>query len=64
MRVLISFIDDITASIVQYSNRLQASWLRYFPQVLNAFSQVSTKTLSPFPESLSHTSGGGRIEPT
>ena len=43
MRVLISFIDDITASIVQYSNRLQASWLRYFPQVLNAFSQVSTK---------------------
>jgi len=43
MRALISFIDDLTASIVQYSNRLRANLLRYYPQVLNAFSRLKAK---------------------
>ena len=43
MRVLINFIDDLTASIVQYSNRLRANLQRYYPQVLNAFSPLKTK---------------------
>ena len=40
MRYLLSFTDDLTASIVQYSNRLQAVLLRYFPQAVDAFSKV------------------------
>lgn len=40
MRYLLSFIDDLTASIVQYSNRLQAVLRRYYPQALAAFSAV------------------------
>lgn len=43
MRLLISFIDDLTASIVQYSNRLRANLQRYYPQVLNAFSPLKSK---------------------
>lgn len=40
MRYLLSFIDDLTASIVQYSNRLQALLRRYYPQALDAFAKV------------------------
>lgn len=40
MRYLLSFIDDLTASIVQYSNRLQALLRRYFPQAVDAFAKV------------------------
>lgn len=42
MRLLLSFVDDLTASITQYSNRLHANLLRYYPQVLNAFSHIAT----------------------
>lgn len=38
MRQLLSFIDDLTASIVQYGNRLRAILLRYYPQPVTAFS--------------------------
>ncbi len=48
MRVLINFIDDLTASIVQYSNRLRASLQRYYPQVLNAFSPLKSKLCLQF----------------
>lgn len=43
MRLLLSFIDDLTASITQYSNRLRANLLRYYPQALHAFPQLSTQ---------------------
>ena len=42
MRLLLSFIDDLTTSITQYSNRLRASLLRYYPQALAAFKQIGT----------------------
>ncbi|HID52192.1 MAG TPA: hypothetical protein EYP41_09160, partial [Anaerolineae bacterium] len=42
MRLLLSFIDDLTTSITQYSNRLHASLLRYYPQTLAAFKQIGT----------------------
>lgn len=38
MRHLLSLIDDLTASIVRYGNRLQAVLQRYYPQPLTAFS--------------------------
>ena len=38
MRHLLSFIDDLTVSIVRYSNRLRAVLQRYYPQPLTAFS--------------------------
>jgi hypothetical protein len=41
LRCQLSLIDDLTASIVQYSNRLQANLQRYFPQVLQAFRKVT-----------------------
>jgi transposase len=40
MRQLLSFIDDLTASIVQYGNRLRTMLQRYYPQPLSAFSGV------------------------
>lgn len=42
LRLLLSFMDDLTASITQYSNRLRANLLRYYPQALNAFSRIGT----------------------
>jgi transposase len=38
MRHLLSFIDDLTASIVPYGNRLRAVLQRYYPQPLAVFS--------------------------
>jgi transposase len=40
MRLLLSFIDDLTASIVQYGNRLRLILCRYYPQAEAAFSNV------------------------
>lgn len=48
MRYLLSFVDDLTASIVQYSNRLRAVLLRYYPQALTAFSKIKTPLLLHF----------------
>jgi transposase len=42
MRLLLSFVDDLTTSIVQYHNRLQANLRRYYPQALAAFAKVSS----------------------
>lgn len=42
MRLLLSFIDDLTASITQYNNRLRANLQRYYPQALYAFPQLGT----------------------
>lgn len=41
MRVLLSYIDDLTASIVRYGNRLGEILQRYYPQPLAAFSGVT-----------------------
>ena len=38
MRHLLSYIDDLTASIIRYGNRLRAVLLRYYPQPLSVFS--------------------------
>lgn len=42
LRLLLSFIDDLTASITQYSNRLHATLLRYYPHPLAAFKRLGT----------------------
>ena len=41
---LLSMVDDLTASIVQYSNRLQTNLGRYFPQAVDAFSELTGQT--------------------
>ena len=38
LRYLLSFVDDLTGSIVRYSNRLRAVLRRYYPQPIAAFS--------------------------
>lgn len=42
MRRVLSFCDDLTASIVQYGNRLRTDLWRYYPQAAAAFGDVTT----------------------
>jgi transposase len=48
MRVQLRFIDDLTASIVQYRNRLRSALLRYYPQPLDMFKPVIGQTSLAF----------------
>jgi transposase len=41
MRLLLSFVDDLTASMNQYTNRLRTCLLRTYPQGLKAFSKLT-----------------------
>jgi transposase len=41
IRLGLSFVDDLTTSIVQYGSRLRLHLLRYYPQVLRAFSKLT-----------------------
>jgi hypothetical protein len=43
MRSLLSWVDDLTTSIVQHPNRLRANLLRYYPQPLLAFSNLQSQ---------------------
>lgn len=43
IRTQISIIDDLTQSIVQGRNRLEAQLLRYFPQAVDVFSELTTQ---------------------
>jgi transposase len=53
MRTLLSWVDDLTGSIVAQHNRLRANLLRYYPQPLTAFynlkSSVALHFLAAFP---------------
>lgn len=48
MRVQLRFIDDLTASIVQYRNRLRSALLRYYPQPLAMFKPFTGQTSLAF----------------
>lgn len=54
MRPLLTWIDQLTKSIVQQRNRLRANLLRYYPQALEAFeplqTQFSLRFLRTFPD--------------
>lgn len=41
LRYQLSFVDDLTMSVVQYGNRLRALLLRYYPQAVTLFSDWS-----------------------
>ena len=43
MRSLLSWIDDLTSSIKRHRNRLRANLLRYYPQPLAAFGNLSSQ---------------------
>ena len=53
MHSLVSWIDDLTASIKRHRNRLRANLLSYYPQPLAAFgnmmSQFSLKVVAAYP---------------
>jgi transposase len=40
IRLLLSSMDDLTASIVQYGNRLRLTLWRYYPQAVATFSKI------------------------
>lgn len=48
MRSLLSWVDDLTASIIAQHNRLRANLLRYYPQPLVAFSDLTGKVALQF----------------
>lgn len=43
IRIQLSLIDDLTIAIVQGRNRLEAHLLRYFPQAIDVFSDLTTQ---------------------
>jgi transposase len=43
MRAQLHWVDELTTSITRYSNRLFALLLRYYPQVINLFSDLQTQ---------------------
>lgn len=43
MRTLLSGVDDLTASIIAQHNRLRTNLLRYYPQPLVAFSNLTSQ---------------------
>lgn len=52
MRIHLSWVDDLTGSIVRQHNRLRANLLRYYPQALAAFdlkTYISLAFLQAFP---------------
>jgi transposase len=52
MRIQLSLVDSLTASIIRYSNRLMAVLLRYYPQALEVFgpqSQIHFHFLVAYP---------------
>jgi transposase len=53
MRILITWVDQMTKSIVRQRNRLRANLLRFYPQALEAFgnlqTQFSLRFLTAFP---------------
>jgi transposase len=40
LRYQLSFVDDLTMSLIQYGNRLRALLLRYYPQAVTLFSDL------------------------
>ncbi|MFN2205507.1 MAG: IS110 family transposase [Candidatus Promineifilaceae bacterium] len=43
MRTLLTWVDQLTKSIVRQRNRLRANLLRFYPQALNAFGNLQTQ---------------------
>ena len=53
MRTLLTWVDQLTKSIVRHRNRMRANLLRFYPQALDAFktlqTQFSLRFLTAFP---------------